>query len=329
MPAPAEAAEHKATESEKPPLSETKTAASGTTVAQKVSAPPKEIDKRPESLPSLPAEKADPSLPALPPVPDNVSASPPNPPEPVAGAKVPPEPAEVSVPPKGTSRREPLVDALQRIIDNHPNEALELLRKYDPGTQEFFLRLLPVMARLTQKSIDLLAASEVAVLNEELQSLTMTLRPHSQLGIDKACFCEWIKSYGIYKPLPEGHAFVGPGGSGTGELVQLYVELRNFACEAKNGAFATRLSSSVEIRDQKGERVWFYQFEDGKQPIRSQTMLHDYFNNYCFYVPNRLPPGTYTLTINVADETRPEQRRVASKSLEFRVTAISTSARGP
>ena len=176
---------------------------------------------------------------------------------------------------------------------------------------------------MTQKSIDQLTPAEVAVLNEQLHSLADTLRPRSKLTIDKACFCEWIKSYGIYKPLTEGHAFVGSIPNRPGELVQLYVELRNFASEAKNGFYATRLSSTVEIRDQKGGQVWFYRFDDKKEPIRSRTLLHDYCNNYCFYVPNNLPAGTYSLIIEVTDETRPDQPRKASKSLEFRVTSMS------
>ena len=62
---------------------------------------------------------------------------------------------------------------------------------------------------------------------------------------------------------------------------------------------------------------------DGKQQIRSGSLLHDYFNNYSFYVPTSLPAGTYRLTIHVKDETRPDQPREASKTLEFRVTSMS------
>jgi hypothetical protein len=233
------------------------------------------------------------------------------------------EPTPPVVPGAFPVRREPLVDALQYVIDNRPNDALQALRKYDQATQEVLLRLMPVLALMTQKSIESLSTPEVAMFNEQLQILSDLVRPHTKLAIDKACFCEWIKSYGIYKPLPEGHAFLGSTPNRTGEFVQLYVELRNFASEFRSGSYATRLSSSVEIRDQKGDKIWFYQFDDRKQPIRSQTLLHDYFNNYCFYVPSGLPAGTYTLTIQVTDETRPGQPRVASKQLEFRVTSMS------
>jgi hypothetical protein len=103
--------------------------------------------------------------------------------------------------------------------------------------------------------------------------------------------------------------------------VQLYVELRNFVSEPRPGGYETRLSSSVEICDSQGELVWSFRFEDEKNARRSRTQLHDLFNNYAFHVPKSLPPGVYQLTIQVADETIPENRRLARRSLEFRVGA--------
>ena len=213
------------------------------------------------------------------------------------------------------------MDALQSVLDNRPSEAVLFLRKYDQPTQEIFLRLLPILGLLTQKGIDQLSPPDVAIINDQAQSLAISLRPRIKLVIDKACFCEEIKSFGSYKPWPEGHAFLGSTSNRPGDYVQLYVELRNFINEAKNGSYLTRLSSSVEIRDQKNEQVWFYRFDD--KPIRRQSPLHDYYFNYAFHVPNNLPAGTYHLTIKVKDETRPEQPREASQTLEFRVTSMS------
>ena len=67
--------------------------------------------------------------------------------------------------------------------------------------------------------------------------------------------------------------------------------------------------------------LWYYRFDDQKQPVKSRTQLHDFFSYYWFTVPH-IPPGTYTLTFQVADETSPDRRRVTSKSHEFRVTAM-------
>ncbi len=222
-------------------------------------------------------------------------------------------------PPLEHVKREPLADALQYILDNRHDEALRCLQAYDPQTQELFLGLLPALSILSKKKLTELSAAEVSVLHEQLHSLLGTLRPRTPLAIGKVCYCERVKGYGNYKPLPEGHAFAAPFGNRPGELVQLYVELRNFANAARHGAFETRFSSSVEICDSRGEPVWSYRFEDEKQPIRSRTQLNDWYNNYSFHVPRSLPPGVYRLTIQVADETLPDSRRVARHSLEFRV----------
>lgn len=221
--------------------------------------------------------------------------------------------------PAPITKREPLAEALQCILENRHDEALAHLQAYDAPTQDLFLRLLPALSILSKKKLTELTAAEVSVLHEQLYSLLGTLRPRTPLTIDKACFCEAVVNYGNYKPLSEGHAFAAPSVQRPGELVQLYVELRNFASELRLGAFETRLSSSVEICDSRGELVWSYRFEDEKQPIRSRTQLHDLHNNYTFHVPKNLPPGNYRLTIQVVDETTPESRRVARQTLDFRV----------
>jgi hypothetical protein len=213
-----------------------------------------------------------------------------------------------------------LVDALQCVFDNRHSEAVQYLRAYNQPTQEICLRLFPVLAVMAQKSIDELSAPEVANLNDQLQSLSDLLRPYSLLTIDKACFCEEIKSFGRYKPVPEGHAFLAAAPNRPGARVLLYVELRNFASQFKDGSFVTRLSSSIEIRDQKGSPVCgFREFPEEKQPIHTWTQLKDFCNKYSFPVPN-LPAGTYTLVIEVTDLARPEQP-AASKAIEFRVTS--------
>jgi hypothetical protein len=219
-----------------------------------------------------------------------------------------------------------LVDALHCVISNRSTEALELLQQYNQSTQEICLRLFPILALASQKPMEQWSPSEVANLNEQLQSLSDSLRPRSQLVIGKACFCKSVKSYGIYEPLPEAHAFQASTPTRYGEAVQLYVPLRNFASEkSKEGTetiYTTRLTSVVELRDHKDERVWQQRFPN-EGPIRSRSLLSDLYNNYCFNVPNDLPAGSYTLIIRVTDNTLASQPpRTAEARLTFRVTAM-------
>ncbi len=228
-------------------------------------------------------------------------------------------------------RKESLPDALQSMLDNHPHEALNLLKRYEPATQDFFLRLLPVLARLAQKSLEKMSPEEVAVMQEQLIGLLDSLQPRAELVINKMCFCKSIEAFGVYTPLAEGHVFqAGSRVSGSltrpGGLVRVYVEFRNISSERRDSFHETLLSSDVEIRDarnQSGEPLWKHRFDDSRQPLRSRARLHDYYNNYSFFIPPILPPGLYILTIQVTDETRPEAPRSARRSLEFRVASTT------
>jgi hypothetical protein len=237
------------------------------------------------------------------------TAAPPPLPEP---RNVKPTPAEIVI------KREPLTEALQCMLDNKHDDALRHLQTYDADTQELFQRLLPAMSLLSKKKLSDLSAAEIAVLHEQLYSLVGTLRPRTALEIGKMCFCEWVKEYGNYKPLPEAYAFAAASPNRLGESVLLYVELRNFASELRQGAYETRLSSSIEICDSRGEMVWTNGFDD--RPVRRRTQLHDLHNPYSFHVPKGMPPGTYRLTIQVTDVTLPGSQRTARQSIEFRVT---------
>jgi hypothetical protein len=217
----------------------------------------------------------------------------------------------------GPAKLAPLVEALKCILDERPEEALRHLQAYDRDTQEFYLRALPTLTILARKRVEELSGAEVAALTDQLQNLLATLRPHAELAIDRMCFCEWVKAYGYYQPLPDSHAYR------PGEIVQLYVEVRNFACVPRDGSFETRLASNIEIRDSQGQTVKNISFKEREKAQRSWTRLNDYCNAYTFLVPP-LPPGAYQLVLQIADETNPETRRVAQKSLEFRVTTVGT-----
>ncbi len=213
-----------------------------------------------------------------------------------------------------------LVLALQCMLEDQHQEALQHLQGFDPETQEFFLRILPTLTVFAKKKLDDLTPTEVAVLNDQLHNLMVTLRPRSELVIDKMCYCESVKSFGVFAPLPDGHPFLTALKDRPGEMVQLYVELKNFACELKDGRYETKLSSSIEIRDAKNEKVWSYTHDDSKLLHRSLSRPSDYFIPYSFCVPQELAEGTYRLTVQIVDETMPEHR-VARRELPLRVAA--------
>jgi hypothetical protein len=216
----------------------------------------------------------------------------------------------------------PLVKALQCILDGRHEEGIEHLKVYDERTQEFLIQLLPTFTIFVRKGLDDMSAQEVAVLNNQLIGLLATLRPRSELLIDKICFCRSVRGFGAYDALPANHAFLSATKDRPGELVQLYVELKNFASEAgKDGDYLTKLVCSLELQNAKGEKVWAHTYDRKDTTHPRRTRLNDFFSNYSFYVPE-LPMGEYKLTIHVVDETIPTHQRRVSRSLSFRVTPV-------
>jgi hypothetical protein len=227
---------------------------------------------------------------------------------------------------------EPLVTALRCLLDKHPAEALEQIRHYDKSNQDLLMHLLPLAVRLTQGSIDNASPTELSLVLDQLRGLERPLTAKASLTITKMCLCRGIVDrFGIYERLPDDYAFAAGSDNQPGERVLVYVEFRNFMTLPNNTKFETRLMSTLEIHDYQGHPVWRQDFPT--PPDRSQTPRQDYFINYKFWVPQRLPPGSYTLWVQVKDVTGQSGKelpahRVARRSLDFRVTGQGTT-RGP
>ncbi|MGF1579921.1 MAG: hypothetical protein ACFCD0_11205 [Gemmataceae bacterium] len=208
-----------------------------------------------------------------------------------------------------------LAMALQEFLRKDPTTALKLLEEYDPQNQELYLRILPLLAALDGKPMDQLTPEEYATLTRQLEGVIGTLRAHAAFQIDEMCVCQEIQAYGAYTPWPKDHAFrASDANNRGGDCIQVYVQFRNLIPVFQDGGYAVRLSSSTELLDAKGTKVWSYNFGDQDEPLRSQKKRRDYFLNYSFYTPH-VPPGRYTLRIRVQDLTRPGHSRVAQRSV--------------
>jgi hypothetical protein len=241
--------------------------------------------------------------------------------EPTIVVPVAHDPGDPPAAPKAV-KRTPLVEALQCMLDDRHQEALQHLQAYDAETQEFFLGVLPTLTLFTKKRLQDLSTQEVAVLYDSLQGVLVRVRPRTELVIEKMCFCDWVKGYGVYQPRA-ARPFLASTPSRPGDQVHVYLELKNFASEkAASGLYETRLKVTGEMRDADGKVVapaWVWM--DGEEPLRSRTRLHDYSNDYVFYIPV-LAPGNYQLVLRVLDQTLPDHPREASKTVDLRVTAL-------
>jgi hypothetical protein len=223
---------------------------------------------------------------------------------------------------------EPLVQALRCFLNKQPAEAVELLQPYAKDNQEALLALLPLAVRLTEGDLKTAGPQELNATLEQLQSLSQPLARHAALRIEKLCFCREIRRFGLYDPLPDAcPAFRAAGDGRRGELIRIYAEVRNFCSKLDSPYYVTKLASKVEIylqgqgtSDKKDKPIWVWDFsaQSDRSPDRSRTPRHDYFINYEFCVPANLPPGHYTLWVQVEDRLSP---RVARRSLDFEVVA--------
>jgi hypothetical protein len=241
---------------------------------------------------------------------DLPSAIPPPPPPhdvPVVQAdKAPPDP--------------PAVTALRDLLQHHSADALEQLRGYDAVSRELLLSLLTVMARIGDGGLDQATPQETALLLEQVRQVEAVLRPRAALTLDKVCLCRTIKGFGDCEPWPADHVFQPGTVDRYGERMQVYVEVRNLTCRPCGPQYETSLAGVVDICD----------FVDPKHPAvhldfpatvdRSQTARQDYFINFQFHLP-QLPPGRYTLRVQVKDMLAPATAdaapRKASRSLDF------------
>jgi len=146
----------------------------------------------------------------------------------------------------------------------------------------------------------------------------MVLRDGAELVIDKMCLCEHVDGYGDFKPLPQGHTFQAKTDQQLGELVQVYVELRNLRSELKGDRYVTAFRSSVSIPnplDPTAPPPYFHNYGMTVEPLGNKTPNFDCARVYTFSLP-KMSPGRYTLTIEIADETH-QPPRVARKSCEI------------
>jgi hypothetical protein len=200
----------------------------------------------------------------------------------------------------------PVVAALRCCLAKQPAEAVAFVEGFDKPNQELLLALLPLAARLSEGNLARAKPEEISAILGQLNSVMAPLRPLAALAITKMCFCRWIEKFGSFELFPPQHSFRPT------TLVQVYVELQNFTIEGNGPIYRTRLASSVRIRDIHNQVVWRQDFPEG-QPDLSHTPRHDYFLNCSFRVPD-LPPGPYTLSIQVIDVPT---RRTAERVLDF------------
>lgn len=240
---------------------------------------------------------------------------------------------------KSTPADEPLVVALRAYLQKRPPDALNALARYDRANQEMLLVALPFVARLTEGDISKVSAREAAELADMLQGVEDRLRQRAALRIEKMLFCRKIDDFGDYvarEPVNGMPTFEAGAGDQPGEPVQVYVELRNVSSKQRGEYYETALAGSIELIDFEGRSAYREDFEPKLH--RGRSPRHDFFVSCSFCVPRKVPPGRYTLRVEVRDITglpapsaaapkreAPPAHRVARQALDLQVTEPRTN----
>jgi hypothetical protein len=286
-----------------------------------------------QSLPPIPVRRSTAAKPVRKPLPDAVATRRLEPPRPLpqevlqvradVPADPPPRPAPAPLPilpaptppPSLAEARadSPVVEALRCYQNKAPDQAARHLRPIEPTSRELLACLLPLAVRIGEGGLPQADPQDLAALVDQVQGLLGPLRERAALEIPRLCFCRPVSAPGrssVYELLDENHLFR------PGEMVAVYMELRNFTCLPNGSDFRTHVVTTVEIRDERDQLVERF---DITRDDPSLSPRLDFSNGVRFPLPSALPAGAYTLWLKVTDAPT---GRTAKRSLDFRVTTV-------
>ncbi len=180
------------------------------------------------------------------------------------------------------------------LMGDHQERALTAIPGIPPAEQEFWQQLLWGMVNSLDVEHMPQSKDRATQTITQLNSAVRRLQEQADLQIRNVAFCRQILYFGNYEKLPRNEF-------SPGQEALLYAEIDNFKSEPTSaGQYRTLLRSSVEILSPSGElrkQIEFPATED-----LCSTYRRDYFHNYQFRIPERIPLGPHILKLTVFDE---------------------------
>ena len=203
-------------------------------------------------------------------------------------------------------RRQQVHLRLLYLAARHPEQALTAIPSLEPADQEYWQQIVWAITNSVDAEEQLSSRERAAHTIPPVNTALRRLREQADLTIRNAAFCEEISYFGNYKRFPTDE-FV------PGQPVLLYAEIENFRSEpSPTGEYRTLLKSLIEIIGPGGQvRGWKKSFAATEDLCRNPR--RDYFHNYQFTIPERLPLGPHTLKLTVVDELSGKQATSAIK----------------
>jgi hypothetical protein len=246
-----------------------------------------------------------------------------------------------------------VLEAMRAVQEKLPEDEIRRrLSRLDKNNQDLLLRLLTLTNRLGERgAVEGLNPQDMGKFLQQVDEISAGLRIRAPLLLPKVCFCRKIESFGFYDPLPNP-AFQAGVDEKPGELVLLYVEVRNFGRRDCGRNYSeTALACKLEIQEWRLLRP--QQLDSGTEvdsgqsdsppakalkPCvtydlhthheRSLSPRQDYFIKIGFNIPPNLAPGHYTLSVEVRDDIGIDpvtgQPRTARTKIDFQVVGSNS-----
>jgi hypothetical protein len=194
------------------------------------------------------------------------------------------------------------------LMADHPERALTAIPGVDPADQEFWQQMLWSMTNYFDTQHIPAAKDRASQAVAQLETATLRLREQATLELRNMAFCRQIELYGNFERFPRDEFH-------PGQEVRLYAEIDNFKSELTvDGQYRTVLKSAIEILSPSGEVRWQKEFPATEDLCNNHR--RDYFHNYEFLIPERLPLGPHKLKLTVVDEL---SGKIVSQSINFMV----------
>lgn len=194
------------------------------------------------------------------------------------------------------------------LIANQQERALTAIPGLDAAEQEFWQQVMWGLTNALDTQHLARPEDRAAQTIAQLQQAIRRLQEKADLQIRNVAFSRQNLGYGNYDRLPRNEFR-------PGHEVLLYAEIENFKSEpTAEGQYRTLLRSTIEILSPAGELRKKIDFPATEDLCRNYR--RDYFHNYQFTIPDRLPLGPHVLKLTVFDEL---SGKMASYTINFLV----------
>ncbi|HET6422407.1 MAG TPA: hypothetical protein VFG20_01910, partial [Planctomycetaceae bacterium] len=194
------------------------------------------------------------------------------------------------------------------LLTDRQERALTAIPGIDPADQEFWQQVFWGMSNYLDVQHIPRPQDRATQTISQMNTAIRRLQEQADLQIRNVAFCRAIQYFGNYERFPRDEFR-------PGQEVLLYAEVENFKSEpTADGQYRTLLRSTIEILSPNGDLRKQIDFAATEDLCRNYR--RDYFHNYQFTIPDRIPLGPHTLKLTVFDEL---SGRMVSYTANFNV----------